>query len=66
MIGIELDRPCTELMQKALEQGLLINVTAKKVIRLLPALVINDSEARQIVDQVSALINDFASNSQAS
>jgi acetylornithine/N-succinyldiaminopimelate aminotransferase len=37
MIGIELDRPCGELVALALDAGLLINVTADKVVRLLPA-----------------------------
>ena len=40
MIGIELDRPCGELVKQALEQGLLINVTVDNVVRLLPPLVI--------------------------
>ncbi len=59
MIGIELDRPCLELPLMALERGLLINVTADKVVRLLPALVMNEAEAQQMVDEVSALIIDF-------
>lgn len=60
MIGIELDRPCAELVSQALAQGLLINVTAERVVRLLPPLVISDAEADQIVDGVSALVRDFA------
>ncbi len=60
MIGIELDRPCAELTARALSQGLLINVTAEKVVRLLPPLIITDAEADQIVQGVSALIQDFA------
>ncbi|MBY0578587.1 MAG: aspartate aminotransferase family protein [Burkholderiales bacterium] len=59
MIGIELDRPCTELPSRALEKGLLLNVTADSVVRLLPALVMNETEAQQMVDEVSALIIDF-------
>lgn len=59
MIGIELDRPCLELPLMALEKGLLINVTADRVVRLLPALVMNEAEAQQMVDEVSALIIDF-------
>ena len=59
MIGIELDRPCTELTQRALDAGLLINVTMDKVIRLLPALVMNADEARQVVDLLSPLIREF-------
>ena len=59
MIGIELDRPCGELVAKALDAGLLINVTAEKVVRLLPALVMTDAEARELVERLSALIRDF-------
>ncbi len=59
MIGIELDRPCLELTAMGLEQGILVNVTAEKVVRLLPALVMKEEEAKQMVDQVSALIIDF-------
>jgi acetylornithine/N-succinyldiaminopimelate aminotransferase len=56
MIGIELDSPCGDLVQSALDNGLLINVTADAVIRLLPPLIISDEEADQIVDIVSGLI----------
>jgi len=59
MIGIELDRPCAELTQLALAQGLLINVTAERVVRLLPPLILTDAEADQIVTMVSALIKSF-------
>ncbi|MEN8179610.1 MAG: aspartate aminotransferase family protein [Pseudomonadota bacterium] len=59
MIGLELDRPCGELVTQALERGLLINVTADSVIRLLPPLIISDDEAEQIIDTVSALVADF-------
>lgn len=56
MIGIELDRPCTELVARALSAGLLINVTAERVIRLLPPLILSEAEADQIVDSVVALV----------
>jgi acetylornithine aminotransferase len=59
MIGIELDRPCAELVQQALEAGLLINVTADTVVRLLPPLILNDSEAHQLAEGVGALIRRF-------
>ena len=59
MIGIELDRPCTELVATARAAGLLINVTADHVIRLLPALIINDTECDQIVAILSPLIRTF-------
>jgi acetylornithine aminotransferase len=61
MIGIELDRPCAELVGKALARGMLINVTSDRVVRLLPPLIINDAEADQIADTVASLINEFAS-----
>jgi acetylornithine aminotransferase len=59
MLGIELDRPCAELVGKALEQGLLINVTAERVVRLLPPLILSDVDAERLVASVSTLIEDF-------
>lgn len=59
MIGIELEQPCKELVAIALEQSLLINVTAERVIRLLPPLIISTDEADQIVNGVSAVIREF-------
>ena len=59
MIGIELNRPCAALVQTALMQGLLINVTAERVIRLLPPLILTEKQADMIVEQVSNLIREF-------
>jgi len=59
MIGIELDRPCGDLVKQALAQGLLINVTSDKVIRLVPPLVINAVEAQQLIDGVTPLVKTF-------
>lgn len=59
MIGIELDRDCTELPKLALERGLLINVTAGKVIRLLPPLILTDEQATRIVNDVCSLVKSF-------
>lgn len=59
MIGIELDRPCGELVSTALAAGLLINVTVDRVIRLLPPLVFTEAEAKQLVDTLSPLIRKF-------
>jgi len=59
MIGIELDRPCGEMVNLAREAGLLINVTAERVVRLLPPLVLSDAEARQLVDVLGPLIRKF-------
>ena len=59
MIGIELDRPCGDLVKMALEAKLLINVTAEKVVRLLPPLVINEAEANELTQRLVALIKQF-------
>jgi acetylornithine aminotransferase len=59
MIGIELDIPCTEIVGKALNAGLLINVTQDKVIRLLPPLVIDTDQITQLVDTLSTLIQEY-------
>ena len=59
MIGIELDRPCGVLVGKALAAGLLINVTADSVIRLLPSLIFSENEAKELVDRTAPLIKDF-------
>ncbi|HSG93449.1 MAG TPA: aspartate aminotransferase family protein [Methylotenera sp.] len=59
MIGIELDRPCGDLVKMALADKLLINVTADKVVRLLPPLVMNEAEAKELVSRLSALIKAF-------
>lgn len=59
MIGIELSKPCGDLVKDALKKKLLINVTLDKVIRLLPSLVLKRSEAEQMVNTVSTLIREF-------
>lgn len=59
MIGIELDRPCADIVKLALARGLLTNVTADNVIRLLPPLVMTHDEARQMLDILCPLIKDF-------
>lgn len=59
MIGIELDRPCGELVKMALQAKLLINVTADKVVRLLPPLVIKQDEAQELVKRLSSVIKTF-------
>jgi acetylornithine aminotransferase len=65
MIGIELDRPCAALVTDGLEAGILINVTAEKVIRLLPPLVMSDAEADELVDQIAVLVQRFLANGLA-
>ena len=59
MLAVELDRPCADILQQALEAGLLLNVTAGNVVRLLPPLIISDEEADQIVAITSRLVRDF-------
>ena len=59
MIGIELDRDCPALPALALQSGLLINVTASKVIRLLPPLILSDEQAERIINDLSALVKSF-------
>ncbi len=61
MIGIELDRPCGELVKLALAQHLLINVTADNVVRLVPPLVMNSAEAVLLVAGLAPLIRGFLS-----
>ena len=59
LLGIELNKDCGELVKQALAKGLLINVTAGNVIRLLPPLVISQAEADQIITIVTQLVQDF-------
>ncbi len=66
MLGIELDRPCLDLVGQALAAGILINVTAERVVRLLPPLILKDTEAEQIVEQVTELITRFLKASPSS
>lgn len=56
LLAVELDTPCAELVEKAKEEGLLINVTAGNVIRLLPPFVITDAEADSIIATVKKLV----------
>ena len=59
MIGIELETACADLVKTALAKGLLINVTADRVVRLLPPLIIDAEQADTIADMVSDLIIEF-------
>ena len=62
MIGIELDAPCAELTNQALEAGFLINVTAERTIRLLPPLILTDAEAQHMIDGIICLVNEFTAH----
>ena len=59
MIGIDLDRSCGALMQRALDAGLLLSVTADSVVRLVPPLIITEAEADEVVAILAPLIKTF-------
>jgi len=59
MLGIELDRPCGVLLARAAEAGLMLSVTADRVIRLVPPLILSADEARQIADILCPLVKSF-------
>jgi acetylornithine aminotransferase len=59
MIGIELDRPCGELVKQGLAEKLLINVTHDSVVRLLPPLVLKREEAALLTEKLAGLIRAF-------
>jgi len=65
MIGVELDRPCGEIVKRALAAGLVTNVTADKVIRLLPPLIIKEAEARELVAILVPLVKAFLAEAPA-
>ena len=62
MLGIELDRPCADLVGQALEAGLLINVTAERVIRLLPPLILARAEADRLLEGLTTLVKRWLSD----
>ncbi len=59
MLGIELDRPCGELLKAAADRGLLVSVTADNVIRLLPALIISAPEIDELIAILVPLVREF-------
>lgn len=59
MIGIELNRPCGELVKQAIEKQLLINVTNNNTIRLLPSFVMSTDQSNQLISTLIELINEF-------
>ena len=65
MIGIELDRPCGALVARSLEAGLVLNVTADRVVRLLPPLIFRAEHAGQLVDTLVPMIRRFLEESGA-
>ncbi len=59
LLGIELDRPAQPVMQLALNRGLLVNVTAERVVRLLPPLILSDDEAVLLAQRTAGAIQEF-------
>ncbi len=64
MLGIELDRPCAEIPLLALQSGLLTNVTQDRVVRILPPLIVNAAEVREIAARLGAVVKAFLAQSQ--
>jgi acetylornithine/N-succinyldiaminopimelate aminotransferase len=60
MIGVELRQPCGELVKQALDAGLVINVTAENVVRMLPPLIMSEAEGRQVIDRLVPLVKAHA------
>lgn len=65
MLGIELDRPCGEILGRAAQAGLMLSVTADRVIRLVPALILSEDEAKQIVAILVPVIKTFLAETDA-
>ncbi|MCD6680353.1 MAG: aspartate aminotransferase family protein [Burkholderiaceae bacterium] len=59
MMGIELDRPCAAIIRKGLEAGVVFNVTAERVIRLLPALIYRAEHSDLLVERLVPVIRAF-------
>jgi acetylornithine aminotransferase len=59
MIGIELNAPCPDLVEKGRAKGILINVTSVNTIRLLPTFILTDAEAEELVTKVIELVTEF-------
>ena len=65
MLGIELDRPCGDVLGRAAQAGLMLSVTADRVIRLVPPLILSEDEAKQIVAILVPVIKTFLAESNA-
>jgi len=65
MLGIELDRPCGDILGRAAQAGLMLSVTAERVIRLVPALILSEEEAKQIIAILVPVIKTFLAESGA-
>lgn len=64
MIGVELDRPCREILSLALKKGLIFNLTNESVLRFLPALIFQDEHVNQVVNTIPQLIDEFYGRGQ--
>jgi len=62
MLGLELNTPCASLVQEALNKAYLINVTADTTVRLLPPFILNEQEENSLMDDLSALINEYTAH----
>ena len=56
MLGVQLDRPCGELVKSALDAGLIVNVTADSVVRMLPPLVMSEAEGAMVVERLAPFV----------
>ena len=65
MLGIELDRPAGALLGRCADAGLMVSVTADRVVRLVPALILSSDEAAQVVSLLVPVIKQFLSETQA-
>jgi len=63
MLGVELNRPCAEIVSMGLEAGLLTNVTQDSVVRIVPPLIINEAETREMVSRIAGVIKRFLAQS---
>lgn len=61
LLGIELDRPASDMRLIGLKHGLLFNVTADTVVRLLPPLIINEDEIDELISRLTKTLNEFCS-----
>ena len=66
MLGIELDRPCGAILNRAAEAGLMLSVTADSVIRLVPPLILSEDEAAQIVALLVPVVKTFLAEEPSS
>ena len=61
MLGIELDRPASDVLLKGIANGILLNVTSESVIRLLPPLIMSEAERDELVLRLVKTIHQFVS-----